>query len=229
VFEKDEKVTLKIPYHGNPQAKAEWMKGTEVIKPSETSPYSFEVTDHFVTLKINKPSNSLSDTYRLKLSNELGSDSCEIKIVISDLPEPPRFLIAENVGSENVTISWKPPASDGGSSITSYIVERLDCSATITLTEPAADGQQAPQAPAKEPQWQRVYMTRLTHFNDESLDPEHKYQYRVAAQNLQGRSKPCEPTSIITTLSIFSSSCLKLFISVILFKIINLFKYSFFL
>ena len=122
VFEKDEKVTLKIPYVGNPQPKAEWMKGTDVIKPSETSPYSVEITNHAVILKINKPSNSLSDTYRLKLSNELGSDSCEIKVHMSDLPDAPRFLVAENVGSDNVTISWKAPTNDGGSPIINYVL-----------------------------------------------------------------------------------------------------------
>lgn len=202
VFEKDEKVTLKIPYVGNPQPKAEWMKGTEVIKPSESSPYTVEVTNHYVTLKINKPSNSLSDTYRLKLSNELGSDSCEIKVQIVDLPDPPRFLIAENVGSDNILISWKPPANDGGSMIINYIVERLDCSPSKAHLEEG----QTPEA-AKEPQWQRVYMTKLTHFNDEAVYSEHKYQYRVIAQNLQGRSAPCEPTATITTLRNYLYFC----------------------
>lgn len=201
VFEKDEKVTLKIPYVGNPQPKAVWTKGTETITPSETSPYTVEVTNHFVTLKINKPSNALSDTYRLKLSNDLGSDSCEIKVQIMDLPEPPRFLIAENVGSDNVTISWKAPSSDGGSPIINYIVERLE----LIVPEPAdpnapADEAPKPQQPQEEPQWQRVYMTKATHFNDETVFSQHKYQYRVIAQNLQGRSAPCEPSSVITTL-----------------------------
>lgn len=205
MFEKDEKVTLKIPYVGNPQPKAEWMKGTEVIKPSESSPYTVEVTNHYVTLKMNKPSNALSDTYRLKLSNELGSDTCEIKVQIMDLPEPPRYLIADNVGSENIMISWKAPANDGGSMIINYVVERLDCGDAQTQTPEG----QAPEEP-KEPLWQRVYMTKLTHFNDETVFSEHKYQYRVSAQNLQGRSGPCEPTSVITTLRkffIFHFSC----------------------
>ena len=51
------------------------------IKPSET--YLVEITNHFVTLKIKKSSNSLSGTYKLVLANSLGSDDCEIKILIA--------------------------------------------------------------------------------------------------------------------------------------------------
>lgn len=195
MFEKDEKVTLKIPYVGNPQPKAEWTKGNgEVIRPSETSPYNVEVTNHYVTLRINNPSNEMSDTYKLKLSNELGSDTCEVKIKILGLPSPPRFLIAENVGSDNVMISWKEPTNDGGTAISSYVIERLDC------TPPVVEEGQEPPPPAPEPQWQRVHMTKQTTYNDENVFSSHKYQYRVIAQNLQGRSLPSEPTNIITTL-----------------------------
>lgn len=81
MFEKDELVTIKIPYTANPQPSAKWWKGNEEIKPSET--YQVEITNHFVTLKIKKSSNSLSGTYKLVLANSLGSDDCEIKILIA--------------------------------------------------------------------------------------------------------------------------------------------------
>lgn len=83
MFEKDEQVTLRIPYTGNPQPSAKWFKGTEEIKPSET--YQVDISHHYVTLKINKPNNSFSGVYNLKLSNSLGSDTCEIKIQIAGL------------------------------------------------------------------------------------------------------------------------------------------------
>jgi hypothetical protein len=81
MFEKDELVTIKIPFTANPLPKAVWSKGNEEIKPSDT--YQVEITNHFVTLKIKKTSNTLSGTYRLVLSNSLGSDDCEIKILIA--------------------------------------------------------------------------------------------------------------------------------------------------
>lgn len=201
MFEKDEQVTIRIPYTGNPQPTAQWFKGNEEIKASSTSPYTCEVSSHYVTLKIAKPSNSLSGTYKLNLSNPLGSDSCEIKIQISDVPEPPRFLMVENIHDESVSISWKAPENDGGSMITNYIVERLDYSASVTLNENGAEVNK----PVTDV-WTRVSMTKKTTFTDETVRPLHKYQYRVIAQNLQGRSVPCEPTSVITTLAPESTS-----------------------
>jgi len=203
-FEKDEQVTIKIPYTGSPQPNAKWTKNDEEIKQSDI--YHVEVTNHFAVLKINKPSNMQSGNYKLNLANNLGSDSCEIKIEIAgkilfyfspntwfsflfdifvhvDIPEPPRFLVVENVASESVSLSWKPPKSDGGSPITNYIVERLEFNADIQV----------------EATWNRSAITRLTYFIDDFVTPSSKYQYRVIAQNLQGRSTPCEPTSVITT------------------------------
>lgn len=83
--------------------------------------------------------------------------------------------------------------------ITNYIIEKMDYSITVTLPA-AADGTQ-PQTPAGEVHsWSRCAMTKNTHYTDEFVEPQQKYQYRVIAQNLQGRSVPCEPTSVITTL-----------------------------
>ena len=188
MFEKDEQVVIKIPFVANPKPAAQWFKGTEEIKSNDA--YQVEVSNHYVTLKITKSNSQLSGVYKLNLANSLGSDSCEVKIQITDVPEPPRFLVVENVKDESVTLSWKPPASDGGSLIMNYIVEKLELSATVTL----AGGEK----PAEN--WTRCSITRLNHFTDETLLPLHKYQFRVIAQNLQGRSKPCEPTSVITTL-----------------------------
>ena len=83
MFEKDEEVTIRVPYTANPEPKAQWFKGNEEIKPSESSPYKVEISNYNVTLRIKNASNTLSGAYSLKLSNPLGSDSCEIKIQIA--------------------------------------------------------------------------------------------------------------------------------------------------
>lgn len=110
-------------------------------------------------------------------------------MLLKDVPEPPRFLAVESVRDDSVTISWKPPTSDGGSFITNYIVERMDIYEDVTF----------------ESSWTRCASTRIHFYTDESLKSFSKYQYRVIAENLQGRSVPCEPTSIITTLEKESS------------------------
>ncbi len=113
-------------------------------------------------------------------------------------------MVVDNVSDQNITLSWKPPANDGGSMITNYIVERLECTVTVALNNNAAAAGSAP-APATGPapqadvqSWSRCTMTKNTHFTDELVESSHRYQYRVVAQNLQGRSQPCEPTSVVT-------------------------------
>jgi hypothetical protein len=73
--------------------------------------------------------------------------------------------------------------------ITNYVVERLDVHEEISISS----------------NWTKCSTTRIHYYTDESLKSARKYQYRVIAENLQGRSVPCEPTSVITTLGrIFS-------------------------
>jgi len=123
----------------------------------------------------------MSGVYRLVLENPLGSDSCEVVINIADCPSAPRFLVTESVRDESVSLSWKVPTSDGGSHITGYLVERLDLS-------------------SPNPEWKRVSRTRGLHYTDEFLTSQHKYQFRIIAENSQGCSQPCEPTAVLTTL-----------------------------
>lgn len=180
MFEKDEQITIKIPYSANPKPTAKWYKDGEEIKPT-SSTYSVDLQSHYVTLRINNPTTNQAGTYKLVLDNPLGSDTCEINVQVTDVPGAPRFLIAENIRDESVSLSWKAPAYDGGSFITGYIIERLDLS-------------------DENPQWKRVSRTRLFHYSDEFLKPVSKYQYRITAENSQGFSLPCEPTAVLTTL-----------------------------
>ena len=42
---------------------------------------------------------------------------------------------------------------------------------------------------------------RFTHCTVEALSPSHDYQFRVIAENFYGRSDPCEPSSLIQTVT----------------------------
>jgi serine/threonine protein kinase len=77
-------------------------------------------------------------------------------------------------------LTWKPPLNDGGGFITQYIVEKLE------------QGMSS---------WIRWGATRFTFATIDGLSPCHDYQFRVMAENLYGRSEPCEPTSLIKTVT----------------------------
>ena len=94
--------------------------------------------------------------------------------VVSDVPDAPRFLQIENIYHDSVLLSWKAPLNDGGSSVTQYVVEKLEPPMT---------------------KWIRCCVTRFTHCAVENLSATKQYQFRVSAENLNGRSQPCEPSS----------------------------------
>ena len=99
-------------------------------------------------------------------------------LLFLDVPDSPRFLQIETIYHDSVLLSWKPPLNDGGSAVTQYIVEKLEPPMT---------------------KWIRCCTTRFSHCSVENLSPTKQYQFRVTAENLNGRSDPCEPTSELLT------------------------------
>jgi serine/threonine protein kinase len=176
IFDKGEDVVLKIPFTGYPKPTVKWIRDTEELRNSGR--YNIEVGDRHAFLTIKKGDKADDGPYRLTLENDLGTDSAVIKIQVNDLPDPPRYVQVENIAHDSLLLTWKPPQNDGGSFITQYVVEKL---------EPSTG------------KWIRCATPRFTHAKIEGLSPGQDYQFRVSAENLYGRSEPCEPTGIIKT------------------------------
>ncbi|KAL8579176.1 hypothetical protein ACOMHN_010760 [Nucella lapillus] len=174
-FEKGENVVLKIPFTGTPKPSVKWIRDGEELHGAR---YHHEVTERHAILTIKDASKDDDGPYRLFLENNLGSDSAVLKIQINDRPDPPRFPVIENIRDESVVMSWKPPLNDGGSFITSYIVEKRE-------------------APSNN--WIRVASTRFAFHSIMGLSPCKDYQFRVIAENFYGRSDPCETSEAIKT------------------------------
>ena len=90
----------------------------------------------------------------------------------SDIPGAPTDLKATEVRVETITIAWKPPASDGGSRIKAYIIERRDAQCNYWVNVGSVDG-------AK------------THYPVPNLTVGCNYYFRVYAENDMGVSEPC--------------------------------------
>ena len=93
-----------------------------------------------------------------------------LQFVFSEKPSIPGSpLEASNISKDKVTLSWKPSSNDGGSPITSYIVE-------------SRDGFQGIYVPAgkTERQTHTVTVDKLKDGKD--------YYFRVCAENALGRS-----------------------------------------
>lgn len=119
-----------------------------------------------------------SGPYRITAENELGSDTAIINIQISDRPDPPRFPIVDNIGTDSLSLSWKAPVWNGGSDITNYLVEKRE--------HPLSS-------------WLRVGNTRFTTMAVTGLTPGKEYEFRIYADNVYGRSDPSDVSSLIKT------------------------------
>lgn len=81
------------------------------------------------TAKLHITSLTREDSggYELNVTNAAGTKNATLKIVTLDKPSPPVGPVKFNeINAESITISWSPPDQDGGSSITHYIVDKLD-------------------------------------------------------------------------------------------------------
>uniref|UniRef100_A0A665TBE4 Protein kinase domain-containing protein n=1 Tax=Echeneis naucrates TaxID=173247 RepID=A0A665TBE4_ECHNA len=80
--------------------------------------------------------------------------------------------------TDSITLTWEPPANDGGSNIISYIVEKC---------------------PTSGERWIRAGQTTDCSITIINIFGKAKYQFRVIAENEFGLSTPSEPTEPITT------------------------------
>ncbi|KPU74929.1 uncharacterized protein Dana_GF19006, isoform G [Drosophila ananassae] len=175
-FDKGENVVIKIPFTGFPKPRINWVKEGENIESG--GHYAVEVKERHAVLIIRDGSRLDSGPYRITAENELGSDTAIVQVQISDRPDPPRFPLIENIGTDSLSLSWKSPVWDGGSDITNYYVERRE--------HPLAS-------------WIRVGNTRFTLMAVGGLNAGKEYDFRIFADNVYGRSEPSNTSTLIKT------------------------------
>jgi len=93
--------------------------------------------------------------------------------VISDPPGPPRSLRVNDISKSSCTLTWDVPESDGGSTITGYIVEKLTGTRWIRANDKP--------------------VTECTYSVDNLIQGSDN-QYRVCAENEAGIGEPSKTT-----------------------------------
>lgn len=175
-FDRGENVQIKIPFTGNPKPSIKWSKDGEEIEKGDH--FDIIVKDRHAILVIRNASQEDNGPYTIVAENELGVDSAVVNVVISDRPDPPRYPIVENVGDENVTISWQAPLWNGGSQITNYVIEKREAGMSS---------------------WVKAATTRFLVHQVTNLNPGKEYEFRVFAENVYGRSEPSEKSQKVQT------------------------------
>ncbi|XP_037070961.1 twitchin-like isoform X2 [Pollicipes pollicipes] len=175
-FEKGENIVIKVPFTGNPKPRCTWTKDGEVIEKG--AHFDVETTDRHAIITIRDVDQMDNGPYRLVAENELGADSCIIKVQIANHPDSPRYVIAEKATHNSCIVTWKPPTWDGGSNVTNYVIEKRE--------HPMST-------------WIRCANTRFTVHEAQGLTPGQTYSFRVIAENIYGRSAPSDESTPITT------------------------------
>ena len=163
---------VDINYVGEPAPEVVWTSDGQKLATDERATItaiSYHTIVHIVNTK-----RSDSGELKLKLTNASGSDQGSFLLIVMDRPGPPTGpLDYEEVTNSSVTLSWKPPADDGGSDITAYVIEKRD------LTH---GGGWVPAVNYVDPKETVATVPRLMEGT--------KYEFRVMAENVQGRSDP---------------------------------------
>lgn len=98
------------------------------------------------------------------------------------VPSPPLEVTIPDASREHISVTWKPPAKDGGCPITGYHVE-------VAEARPELKWLRVNSRPIKEPKF-RI---------DDGIKPEKKYVIRVRAINSVGVSDPSEVSDKVFT------------------------------
>lgn len=170
-------VTIKIPISGKPEPAVTWQKGQEIL--SNSAHHQVITTRSFTSLVFLKGVQR-KDTgyYIITAKNRFGADKQTIEVNVADIPDAPKGLVVSEISRDSITLTWEPPASDGGSDIISYVVEKC---------------------PTTADRWIRAGQTADCSITIINIFGKTKYQFRVIAENQFGLSLPSAPTEPITT------------------------------
>lgn len=112
---------IEIPLTGRPLPKVSISKDGHVLK--STMRFNSDVTTDSLIISLRESVASDAGRYDITASNSIGTTKSFVNIVVLDRPTPPVGPVEMcDVTEDSVSLKWLPPAYDGGSPITNYIV-----------------------------------------------------------------------------------------------------------
>ncbi|XP_064646233.1 titin-like [Lineus longissimus] len=164
--------TVPVKVTGIPTPKVTWSLNDKPLEPSKrVTLESKENLYHTITVK--QLTRQDAGIYTVSAENVVGRKHAEFELKVLDKPSPPRDLKVTDVERESISVAWQPSEDDGGSPITSYILEKRDAKKTSWSN-----------AGKVKPKDLKFQITKLIEGNE--------YFIRVIAENEIGQSEPCE-------------------------------------
>lgn len=119
--------TLKceIPLTGRPLPKVSLSKDNVLLK--STMRFNSDVTPDSIKITLRESIAADSGRYEITASNSSGTTKSFVNIVVLDRPSAPLGPVElYDVTEDSVSLKWLPPAYDGGSPITNYIIQKRE-------------------------------------------------------------------------------------------------------
>lgn len=128
VVQAGETFTIDADYFGKPLPSVIWLKdGKEIDKVTPRMEVKNTLTH--TTLTVRDCTRVDGGRFVLSLCNIGGSTSVPINVKVLDRPGPPDGPIrVKVVSAEKCNLHWNPPISDGGASVSNYIIEKRETS-----------------------------------------------------------------------------------------------------
>ena len=169
---------LEVPFTAYPTPEVSWKHGGSDLP--KVKRIQEETISCLATLRLKECELADAGEYSVTLKNEHGELSTNYRLTVLDKPQAPRDLVVDSVTESSVSLSWKPPADDGGSPLKGYTIEKREASRRS---------------------WQKVGTTRDTRFTVKPLLEGQGYFFQVRAENEFGLGEPVEVSQLTTPTS----------------------------
>lgn len=160
---------FEVPFTAYPTPEVVWKHGDKNL-PKEKR-IQEETISCLSTLRLKECQLSDAGEYTVTLNNEHGELSTSYRLTVLDKPGVPQDFKVDSVTQDSVWLSWAPPASDGGSSLKGYVIEKREASRRS---------------------WQKVGTTRDTSLHIKPLMEGQGYYFQVRAENEFGLGDAAE-------------------------------------
>ncbi|EEC19998.1 titin, putative [Ixodes scapularis] len=181
MFDSGETVRVKLSYTGHPPPDFTWKRNGEIVVfDGSSAAMLVDRDDQTVLLKLVDADPNHRGMYTLEATNEHGSDQFSVAVMITGEPEPPEGQpVVTSVDWNSCTLSWNPSANDGGSPVSSYIIERRQMNNEL---------------------WMKATTAHQEHCTVYGLIEGGQYAFRVRAVTVYGTSKPSQSSEPVTLL-----------------------------
>ncbi|KAH6940066.1 hypothetical protein HPB50_024614 [Hyalomma asiaticum] len=179
MFDSGETLRVKLSYTGHPPPTFVWKRnGQPLAFDDPNCSVTVDSEDQTILFKIVDADCNHRGTYSLEAMNEHGSDVFSVDIMITGEPDPPSLPPeVTSVDWTSCTLAWKPTDNDGGSPVSSYVVEKRLMDNEL---------------------WLKATTTHHEHCTVYGLEEGGRYAFRLRAVTVYGTSKPGPSTEPIS-------------------------------